>query len=72
MSKTTTQVVQIIAAGGGVILNAREKTTKNLAQIASTAAESGATVILRNADGKTTSQLVEIATARRGRVIFEV
>ena len=72
MTKITERIVQIVAAGGGVILNAEEKVTDQLVQIASIAAESGATVILRNADTKVTEQLVQIATAGKGRVIFEL
>lgn len=72
MTKMTKQILRIVAAGGGVILNAQEKTTPQLVQIASAAAGSGATVILKNADTKTTEQLVQIATAGNGRVIFEL
>jgi hypothetical protein len=72
MSKMTPQIGEIVAAGGGVILDAGSKTRPQLVEIAAEAARSGATVILRNVGNKLTSQLVDIARAGKGKVIFEI
>jgi polysaccharide deacetylase 2 family uncharacterized protein YibQ len=48
------------------------KTTDQLKQIAALAAKSGATVVIRNADGKTTDQLKKIAAIAPGRIIFDL
>lgn len=72
MSKTIEQVVQIIDSGGGVILDAKGRGTERLVEVAAAAVRSDVKVILRNAGAKTTDQLVEIATAGKGRVVFEL
>jgi aspartokinase len=69
--KMTDQIVQIVAAGGGVIVDS-SKMTEQLIEIAATAARSGALVIVRGAGSKMTDQLVQIAAAGKGRVIFDL
>lgn len=68
----TEQIVQIVAAGGGVIVDGAGKMTEQLVQIASAASRSGALVIVKNANKKMTEQLVQIASAGKGRVIFDL
>lgn len=72
MPKTTEQIKQIAAQGGNVSVDATSKTTEQLKQIVQAAAQSGATVIIRNADSKTTEQLKQIASLAPGKVTFEV
>lgn len=69
--KMTDQIVQIVAAGGGVIVDS-SKMTEQLVEIAAAAARSGALVIVKGADSKMTDQLVQIAAAGKGRVIFDL
>ncbi len=71
MSKMTEQIVQVILAGGGVSVDAQTKMTEHLLEIASAAAEAGTPVVLRNANSKMTAELVEIARAGKGKVLFE-
>ena len=72
MSKMTDQIVRIVAAGGGVIVNGKGKMSDQLVRIASAAKSSGATVIIKNADAKMSDQLVRIASAGGGNVIFDL
>lgn len=72
MSKTTEQLRQILAAGGGLIIDAGSKTTDQLRQIAATAATAGTTVTMTNTNSKTTDQLRQIAAAGPGHVIFDL
>jgi hypothetical protein len=72
MSKTPDQLINILRAGGGLILDAATQAPEQLLRMATAAAGSGATLILRNADYKPPDQLMNIAAAGRGRVIFEL
>lgn len=69
--KTTSELVQIAAAGGGLRLKASAKTTSELVQIAAAASNKQAMISLTNANSKTTSELVQIAAAGKGCVVFE-
>ncbi|MCG7560858.1 hypothetical protein [Pseudoalteromonas sp. McH1-42] len=72
MSKMTNQIVNIVASGGGVIVDAEGKMADQLIKIAAASVNSGAKVIIKNADSKMTDQLVKIAAAGRGNVIFDL
>jgi hypothetical protein len=72
MSKTTTDLKDIVRLGGSVSLDASTKTTSDLKDIARLASDSGATLILRNAGIKTTIDLKDIARLAPGKVIFEI
>jgi hypothetical protein len=69
---TDEHVVQIVEAGGGVIVDTAGELTDHLVQIAAAAARSGAMVILKNADSRRPEELIQIAAAGHGRVIFEL
>ena len=71
MGKTAEQLIQIVAAGGGVIIDGSQ-TINELVQIAAAASGSGATVIIKNADAQTTRRLTEISAAGRGNVILDL
>jgi len=71
MAKTTEQLIQIVTAGGGIIIDGSQPIDE-LVQIAAAAAGSGATVIIKNADAKTTHRLTEVAAAGRGNVIMDL
>jgi hypothetical protein len=72
MPKTAAQMADILAAGGGLVTDARLHTTEQLLEMAGATQASGSTLILRNADSKTQDHLVQIAGAGRRRVIFEL
>ena len=69
-TKTRDELVKIAIAGGGFVLNANAKSQEDLVCIAGAASHEGATLMLRNISQKTTEDLVEIAFAGKGSVIF--
>ncbi len=71
MSKPTTDLVRIAAAGGGMILSA-SKPTSDLVRICATASGKGASITILNADSKSTTDLVRIAAAGSGCVTFDL
>ncbi len=72
MSKMTEQIIQVIQAGGGVVIDAKSKMTEQLVEIASAAAQANVVVILKNSESKMTEHLVRIAQAGKGKVLFEI
>jgi len=69
--KTTDELVKIVAAGGGLVFEPGRRTTDELTRIAAAAKHSGATVVLRNMAVRKTDALIKIASAGKGKVIFE-
>lgn len=69
--KSTADIVRIVSHGGGVIVDS-SKATDDLVRIASQAATSGATVIIRGAGNKSMDDLVRIASHGKGKVIMEL
>ena len=69
--KTTDELIKIATAGGGFVLEAGRRTTEELVRIASAARHSGATVIFKNMAVRKTNDLAKIASAGKGRIIFE-
>lgn len=72
MTKTTDQLVRIASAGGGMIIDGKEKTTDQLQRIVAAASQSDAKITIVNAESKTTDQLERIAAAGNGNVIFDL
>lgn len=71
MNRTTDDLVRIVTAGAGLILDADTKSTEELTKIARAATESEAMLIIRNVGNKTTDELVEIAGACED-IVFEL
>ena len=71
MARTTTDLINIANAGGGLVLDASKKTTSELINISNACSISGSILILKNTSAKTTSELINIANANKGHVIFE-
>ena len=71
MGKTTGELVQIAAAGGGLRLSVKGRTTGELVQIAAAASGKRAMIFLTDAGSKTTGELFQIAAAGKGEVVFE-
>ena len=69
--RTTEELVRIVNAGGGLVLEVTRRPTDELAKIAAAAKRSGATVIFRHVATRKTDDLAKIAAAGKGVVIFE-
>lgn len=69
--KTTPELVQIAAAGGGFLLDAALRPTPELVQIAAAASRTGARVTFAGLKLRTTPELVQIAAAGKGCVFLE-
>ena len=70
--RTIEEIFQVVQAGGGVILNAKFQFPDHLIRLATVAASSGATVILKDTDELNTDEMIRIAQAGKGRVIMEI
>jgi len=64
-------LIQIASAGGGFRLDATQRYPDELMQIATAAKNGGATVIFSGMFQYYTNDLIRIATAGKGAVIFE-
>ncbi len=64
-------LIRIAQAGGGFRLNATHRYPNELMQIATAAKTGGATVIFSGMSAHYTDDLIQIATAGKGAVIFE-
>lgn len=71
MNKPPESLIRILAAGGGLRLDAGRYPPDMLVRFAAAAASGGAPLILENADSKPPDDLVRIAAAGEGRVMFE-
>jgi hypothetical protein len=70
MILTTVDLMSIVSAGGGVILDTKNRTTQELMSIAAASRNNGAKIILTNLAFRTTQELMNIASAGKGNVIF--
>ena len=66
----SSSIERIIANGGGVSIDATKYTSSSLERFAAFAAQSGATLILRNSNRLLSSSMERIAAFGRGKVIF--
>jgi hypothetical protein len=69
--KSTNDIMMIIGAGGGVIVDAAMKSTNDLMMIAGTARSNGVTITLRGLNMKSTNDLMMIGGAGKGFVRLE-
>lgn len=63
-------LVQILSAGGSLVMDAGLKQTSDLIELASAARQGGSKLTLRNLGLRDTQDLVLIAAAGKGAVIF--
>ena len=70
MNRPIADILRIVAAGGGVVLDGTMPTA-DLVRIVSQAG-SEAHIVIRNTAQKSTDDLVKIAESSRGRVTFEL
>lgn len=68
--KDSNHIIQIVQAGGSVIIDS-SKTTEQIKSIVS-AAKPECEVIIRQASKKNTDQLVDIANAASCKVVFDL
>ena len=69
-TRTATDYAQIAFSGGGLTLDAAHWTTTQLAQIAYSAANKHARIVITSARLKTTAELCQIAFSGQGCVSF--
>ena len=70
-TRTTEELMQIAAAGGGFRFNSGTRHTDDLTRIAAAAKSGDATVVLAGISDRPTADLIQIAAAGKGSVIFE-
>jgi hypothetical protein len=68
---TIDQLVQIVANGGGIEIDAIHVQPDQIAEFAATAARSNARIVVKNASRLTQSDLLLIAEKGNGNVFFE-
>lgn len=71
MVLTVDQIVRVVAAGGGININAQGKTVDQVVRIAAAASTRQARIVIRNTAFFTVDQLVRIAAAGKGCVFFD-
>jgi len=72
MLRSIEELIKIAKAGGGFRLDASHCTTDEVLRVAKVAGECGADLRISRICGKSTEDLVEIASAGRGHVFFEI
>lgn len=70
--KLTSEIISIINAGGSIKIDCKSKLTSEIVCMAEAASKKGTTLICANAGGKLTSELIKIAEAGKGHVLFEL
>jgi hypothetical protein len=70
MARSQQDLVHIARYGGGLDISAKDHTQDNLVQLATNTAAGKGKLILRDIASKPTNELVNIAAAAPGRVIF--
>ena len=68
---TIDQLVQIVASGGGIEIDAIHVQPDQIVEFAATAARSNARIVVKNASRLTQSDLLLIAEKGNGNVFFE-
>lgn len=69
MGKSVDDIARIVASGGGVSIDASRISTNDLVRIVSNAV---GTIVLRNADSRSTQDLVRISASGGSKVILEL
>ena len=69
--RSTNDLVRIVAAGGGLVMDAAVRSTNDLVRIAAAGSSKGAPLVFRDMAVRSTDDLVRIAAAGKGCVQFE-
>jgi DNA replication protein len=72
MLRSIEELIKIAEAGGGFSMDASHCTTEEVMRVARVAGECGAELRISRICGKTTDDLVKIASAGKGHVFFEI
>ena len=72
MLRSIEEMIKIAKAGGGFSLDASRCTTDEVVRVATVAGECGADLRISKICGKSTDDLVKIASAGKGHVFFEI
>ena len=72
MVKRTDDLVRIAAAGGGLVINGNMRRTDELVRIAAAASRHGARLRLKGLTIRPVEELIKIAAAGKGSVIFDL
>ena len=72
MMLMTNSLIEIAAVGGGMIIDAKKIMTNDLIRLAVAASNGSGKIILKNLDGKMSNDLIKIAAAGKGNVIFDL
>ena len=72
MLRSIDELIKIARAGGGFTMDASLCTTEDVLRVARVAGEFGADLRISRISGKTTDDLVKIATVGKGHVFFEI
>lgn len=72
MLRSIEELIKIAEAGGGFSMDASHCTTEEVVRVARVAGECGAELRISRICGKTTDDLVKIASAGKGHVFFEI
>ena len=67
----TDELIRLAAAGGAIAIDARERSTEDLIDIAAAAKGTRAKITIYNVDSHPTDELIRIAAAGGGAVAFE-
>lgn len=67
----TSDLVQLAAAGGGFTISAQGRPVSDLVTIAAAASNKGARLTITGVAGRMVAELVQIAAAGKGCVVFE-
>ena len=70
-SRSTSELLQIAATGGGFRLNASARPINELIQIAPAAGNKGGRIYPSGMSNRPTAELIQIAAAGKGVVVFE-
>ena len=69
-NRVMSDLIKILAAGGGLTLDASNRVTSDLIRLAAAAASGNAQLCLTSISDRVMSDLVRIAAAGKGRVTF--
>lgn len=69
-SRLTDDLIRIVAAGGGVCIDAKSRLTDDLIRIAAAAKSSGAHVTFEGMSARLTDDLIRISAAGKGHVVL--
>jgi hypothetical protein len=70
--KDERQMIDILRARGGLIVDGSKRRPEELLDLARAASSSRVTLVLRNMEDRTQEQLLAIARAGKGRVLLEL